>query len=83
MQTQSRIVYTDSVDNPWGKPGCKEKGGMRRGWGGGGGGEGAPKLSQTVLVIAYVEESEAGVGRPEMMEQGRVGSQITLTALQG
>lgn len=39
--------------------------------------------SQTVLVIAYVEEPEAGVGRPEMMEQGRVGSQVTLTALQG
>lgn len=36
-----------------------------------------------MLIIAYVEEPEAGVGRPEMMEQGRVGSQVMLTALQG
>lgn len=36
-----------------------------------------------MLAIAYAEESEAGVGRPEMMDQGRVGSQVTLTALQG
>lgn len=77
MQTQSKIVYTDSVDNPWEKPGCKEKKGMGGGLGGLGG------CSQTVLVIAYIEEPEAGVGRPEMMEQGRVGSQVTLTVLQG
>lgn len=42
MQTQSKIVYTDSVDNPWEKPGCKEKKGM--GGGDWGGWEGAPKL---------------------------------------
>lgn len=49
-------VYTDSVDNPLKKPGCRE----RRNGGGWVGG-----CTQTALVIASIEKPEARVGRPE------------------
>lgn len=39
--------------------------------------------SQTVLVVAPVEEPGAGAGGPEYDGTGRVGSQVKLTAFLG